>query len=76
MISLPACETQEGQLCQFPFVYNGELQYECVKKPSNSFDAFCATDVNKERRVSKTIYELILFLFKLMFKQKHLPLIN
>ena len=51
MKSLPACETQEGQLCQFPFVYDGQLQYECVKKSANNFDALCATDVNNERRV-------------------------
>jgi len=37
-----SCYTERGQLCQFPFSYNGKTYYECTTDSSNNGKAWCA----------------------------------
>ena len=45
--SVPSCITEDKETCIFPFVYEGEEYYDCIKK-SEEDKAICATETDKQ----------------------------
>ena len=57
-MQLPACKTDDtlkdkNKSCQFPYKYRGTLYRECITEGSDDGRAWCATAVNKRRRMRK-----------------------